>query len=68
MIATPAFASAEPREAAGQRGKRRNRRGQSPPPRFRGERAAVSKIRFRKRSDQYLILDLGWYQGAARAS
>ena len=61
-------ASTEAREAAGERGKSGNGCGQSPRPRFRRELAAVRKIRFRKRSEQRIIVDLGWDEGTVGAS
>ena len=60
-------ASAEPGEAAAQRGKRRHGRGESPAPGFGNELAALGKSRFSNRSNQALVIDLRCQQGVVRA-
>ena len=61
-------ASAEPGEAAAQRGKRRNSLCELPPSCFCDELAAISKVRLRNRSEQHLIREVRCLHGAARAS
>jgi len=55
-------ASAEPGEAAAQRGKCRHGRGKPSPPGFGDELAALAKSCFRYGSDQALVIDFGWQQ------
>ena len=48
--------STEPRETAAQIGKRRNRHGEPPAPRLKGEIVGISKSRRRNCGDQTLII------------